>query len=99
MTLRERIALAGFAVGFVLAVAAGVGFGGWAGGCAVGAVVLLAGSFMLGYGDPADVAAELASDEEDGEWRVYDLRGDDDAGAPPHMMPPHAAAGASRSAR
>lgn len=98
MTLRERIALAGFGVGFALAVAAGVGFAGWAGGCAVAAVLLIAASLLLGYGD--EPAAAPAAD--DGDWRVYEVAGVDDAGQPAtlsHPMPPHAASGADRGVR
>lgn len=99
MTLRERIALAGFGVGFALAVAAGVGFAGWAGGCAVAAVLLIGVALLLGYGDDPAPAAP-AGDED--EWRVYELNGVDDAGQPAtiaHPMPPHAASGADRGVR
>lgn len=95
MTLRERIALAGFGGGFALAVAAGFGFGGWPGACAVAAVLLIGVSLLLGYGDEPAPAAPV----EDEEWRVYELNGVDDAGQPStlaHPMPPHAASGGAR---
>lgn len=94
MTLREGIALAGFGMGFVLAVVAGVGFGGWPAGCAVAAVLLIGASLLLGYGDAEPPLEAPAAEDED--WRVYEINGVDDAGQPAtiaHPMPPHAASG------
>ena len=84
MTLRERIALGAASVGFVLVVA-GASHWGWWWACGVAGVLLVGASVALGTGDPdeLEVDTEHLGEPDDEEWKVYEVRGEDDAGQGP----------------
>lgn len=84
MTLRERIALGAASGGFVSVVAGAAHFGWWA-GCVAAGVLLIGASVGLGTGDPAELPADEVEpvDPADEEFRIYEIRGEDDAGQGP----------------